>query len=88
MSRLGAWASVKSFRPKGGEGPRSGGGRNAEEDFRGEKRSNATHESTTDPQARQYRKGKGQGQAEHALLVNGNMPLPKERVPERHVAMM
>ena len=48
---------MKPFRPKGGEGPGGGGGRNAEADFRGEKRSNATHESTTDPQALQYRKG-------------------------------
>lgn len=65
---------MKSFRPKGGAGPRGGGGRNAEEDFRGEKRSNATHESTTDPQALQYRKGKGQ-EAKlcylgHALMDN------------------
>ena len=37
-----------------------GGGRNAEPDFHGEKRSNATHQSSTDPQARLYRKGKGQ----------------------------
>ena len=71
---LEAWASMKSFRPKGGEGPRGGGGRNAEEDFRGEKRSNATHESTTDPQALQYRKSKGQ-EAKlcylgHALMDN------------------
>ena len=71
---LEAWASMKSFRPKAGEGPRGGGGHNAEVDFRGEKRSNATHESTTDPQARQYRKGKGQ-EAKlcylgHALMDN------------------
>ena len=71
---LEAWASMKSFRPKGGEGPRGGGGRNAEADFRGEKRSNATHESTTDPQALQYRKGQGQ-EAKlcylgHALMDN------------------
>jgi Transposase DDE domain len=36
------------------------GGRNGEQDFRGEKRSNETHESTTDPDARLYRKGNGQ----------------------------
>jgi len=52
---------MKSFRPKGtgkddGEG---GGGRNASADFRGEKRSNDTHESTTDPDAMLYRKGAG-----------------------------
>jgi transposase len=68
-----AWASLKSFKPKpdvaegeggppedgaGGEGDR-GGGRNAEVDFKGERRSNATHRSTTDPEALLYRKGPG-----------------------------
>jgi IS5 family transposase len=61
-----AWASMKSFRPKkppdgGGtsDGGTMGGGRNAPADFRGEKRSNQTHQSTTDPDARLYRKGPG-----------------------------
>lgn len=55
-----AWASMKSFRPKGGEDEDGeGGGRNASADFRGQKRSNETHESTTDPDARLYRKGPG-----------------------------
>jgi transposase len=66
-----AWASMKSFRPKDeerkDEGPTDGGGeaapaaagRNAERDFRGEKRTNETHASTTDPDARLYRKGRG-----------------------------
>ena len=57
-----AWASMKSFKPKGSkdDSDEDGrGGRNAEADFRGEKRSNATHESTTDPDARLYRKGPG-----------------------------
>jgi transposase len=56
-----AWASIKSFKPKepsdGGGTP--GGGRNAPVDFRGEKRSNQTHRSTTAPDARLYRKGPG-----------------------------
>jgi hypothetical protein len=39
--------------------PTGGGGRNGEVDFYCEKRSNATHASTTDPDARLYRKGKG-----------------------------
>jgi transposase len=57
-----AWASMKSFRPKDGSGePPTGGGRNAERDFHGEKRTNATHASTTDPDARLYRKSPGQG---------------------------
>ena len=54
-----AWASMKSFKPKDGadEPPGEGGGRNREADFHGEKRSNETHASTTDPEARLYRKG-------------------------------
>ena len=61
-----AWASMKSFVPKhGGTEPPAapgrgpGGGRNAERDFHGEKRTNETHASTTDPDARLFRKGKG-----------------------------
>ena len=60
---IDAWASMKSFKPKapgdGDEPPPGGGGRNAEIDFKGQKRSNATHQSTTDPEARLYRKGRG-----------------------------
>ncbi len=58
-----AWASMKSFKPKAAEGdddqPPASGGRNAEVDFKGQKRSNETHASTTDPEARLYRKGSG-----------------------------
>ena len=56
-----AWASMKSVKPKHGSGepPAQGGGRNAEADFHGQKRSNDTHASTTDPDTRLYRKGKG-----------------------------
>lgn len=58
---LEAWASIKSFRRKdGGDDPGSGGGRNGERDFHGEKRTNESHASTTDPQARLYRKSDGQ----------------------------
>lgn len=55
-----AWASIKSFKPKAGSGepPSDGGGRNVEADFHGERRSNKTHASTTDPDARLYKKGK------------------------------
>ena len=60
-----AWASMKSFVPKdsgsedsSGSG-RSGQGRNAERNFHGEKRKNDTHCSTTDPDARLFRKGAG-----------------------------
>jgi transposase len=56
-----AWASMKSFRPKDGDGDDTPPqGRNGERDFRGEKRSNETHASTTDPDARLFRKGPGQ----------------------------
>jgi hypothetical protein len=58
-SRGDRWASMKSFRPKDGSDGPSAPGRNAERDFHGEKRSNATHASTTDPEAKLYRKGRG-----------------------------
>jgi transposase len=59
-SLIQAWASMKSFRPKDGDGtPPTDGGRNPSRDFRGERRSNATHGSTTDPDALLYRKGPG-----------------------------
>jgi transposase len=46
-----AWASMKSFRPKDGAGKPPALGRNGERDFRGERRSNETHRSTTDEDA-------------------------------------
>lgn len=56
-----AWASMKSFKPRDHPGDHDdGSGRNAERDFRGEKRSNDTHASTTDPDARLYKKADGQ----------------------------
>ena len=56
-----AWASIKSFRRKdGGDQDNDGPGRNAERSFHKEKRSNETHQSTTDPEARLYKKGEGQ----------------------------
>ena len=53
-----AWASQKSFRPKDGTDDQhpGGGGRNAQADWKGQPRSNDTHASTTDPDARNYRK--------------------------------
>ncbi|TKC92727.1 IS5 family transposase [Trinickia terrae] len=55
-----AWASHKSFRPKdGSEDPPAGGGRNADTDWKGRRRSNETHESSTDPDARLFKKSKG-----------------------------
>jgi transposase len=72
-----AWASMKSLKPKntdGGHEPPASGGRNEEVDFRGEKRSNQTHSSTSDPDAMLYRKGAGM-EAKlcfigHALMEN------------------
>jgi transposase len=55
-----AWASMKSFQPKDGSGEPPGPGRNGERNFRKEKRSNETHASLTDPDARLFRKGDGQ----------------------------
>src|SRR5438270_11119240 len=58
-----AAASLKSFRPKDeppGDPPVGGNPSNRWVDFHGEKRSNATHQSTTDPDARLCRKGPGQ----------------------------
>ena len=56
-----AWASTKGFKPRDGSGdePPSGSGRNAKVDFKGQKRSNETHASTTDQEAKLYRKGAG-----------------------------
>jgi len=62
-----AWASQKSFQKKDGGDDQPG-------QFRGEKRSNDTHESKTDPEARLYRKGNGQeaklGYLGHVLMEN------------------
>jgi transposase len=67
-----AWASQKSFRRKDGGEPPSGNGR--EVDFHGERRSNKTHQSTTDPDARLYKKSKGSeakmSYLGHALMEN------------------
>jgi transposase len=64
-----AWASQKSFQKKNGGDGNPG-------EFRGEKRSNETHESKTDPEAKLYRKGHGQeaklGYLGHVLIENRN----------------
>jgi transposase len=81
-----AWASMKSFRPKDGSGEPPAPGRNGERDFHGEKRSNETHASTTDPDARLYRKSSGQPsklaylghvlmENRHALVVDTRLTL-------------
>jgi transposase len=53
-----AWASMKSFRRKDGQDQPPSGGRNGERDFHKEKPADETHASTTDPDARLYRKGR------------------------------
>lgn len=60
-SLIEAWASMKSFRPKGKgpQGPVGGSSGNDAVDFRGEKRSNQTHQSVTDPESRLLRKALG-----------------------------
>jgi transposase len=63
---LEAWASHKSFRPKDGSGPGDGS------DFHGQTRTNDTHASTTDPDARLMRKGKGK-EAKLCYLANALM---------------
>jgi len=96
-----AWASMKSVKPKDGSGepPAQGGGRNAEADFHGQKRSNDTHASTTDPDARLYRKGKGKEtklcfighglmENRHGLLIDACLTLADghaERVAALHM---
>jgi hypothetical protein len=73
-----AWASMKSFKPKNAsqDPPAEGGGRNQETDFHRQRRSNDTHVSTSDPEAKLYRKGQGK-EAKlcfmgHALMENRN----------------
>ena len=96
-----AWASMKSVKPRDGSGepPARGGGRNAEADFHGQKRSNVTHASSTDPDARLYRKGKGKEtklcfighglmENRHGLLVDACLTLADghaERVAALHM---
>ena len=68
-----AWASMKSFKPRdGSHEPPAGGGRNGEADFHGQKRSNRTHASTTDCDARLYRKGPGK-EAKLCFIGHGLM---------------
>lgn len=72
---IDAWASLKSFQPKTGpQDPTDGDSGNPSVDFHGQKRSNATHQSTTDEQAQLARKGRGKEArlcyGLHALMEN------------------
>jgi transposase len=68
---LEAWASQKSFRPRDQDPPPDGGG-NPTVNFHGQRRSNVTHQSTTDPDARLYKKARGRearlGYLGHVLM--------------------
>ncbi len=81
-----AWASQKSFRAKdpGNDDEPGDQGRNTCRDFHGEKRSNATHASTTDSDARHYKKSQG-SEAKlsfmgHTLMENRNGLMVDARV--------
>ena len=88
-----AWASQKSFQKKEDDGP---GGDGA--DFHGHQRSNQTHASTTDPEAKLYRKGSGQeaklSYLGHVLMENRNglivdaMVTEADGTAERDAAML
>ncbi len=95
-----AWASRKSFRPKDGSGEPPTSGRNGERDFHGEKRSNETHASTTDPDARLFKKSAGQSSRlchmGHVVMENRNglvvatatTTAPGTAEPEAAIAMI
>jgi transposase len=88
-SLIEAWASLKSFKPKdhgpGDEPPPDDPG-NPSIDFHGQKRGNATHESTTDPEAKLARKGNGKEAklcfSGHALMENRHGLLLDFRIAE------
>jgi transposase len=96
---LEAWASFKSFKPREGKGdqaPPDDPG-NPTVDFHGEKRSNATHHSTTDPDARLYKKGAGRPaqlaylghvlmENRHGLVVDADVT-PADGYGERDAAL-
>ena len=81
---LEAWAGAKSFRRKDGPSDPPEGGSNPTVDFHGEKRSNATHQSTTDVDARLAKKSRGKeaklSYAGHVLMENRNGLIVTTRV--------
>ena len=93
---LEAWASHKSFRPRDEEPPAAGGS-NPAVDFHGERRRNETHQSTTDPDARLYKKAQGRearlGYLGHVLmehrsgLIVGATVTPATGRAEREAAL-
>jgi transposase len=93
-----AWASLKSVRRKDGpDEPPPSGGRNPDRNFHGEKRSNKTHASSTDPEAQLFRKGKSREarlyylghvlmENRHGLVVDGSLT-PANGFAERDQAL-
>jgi transposase len=91
---LEAWASQKSFRPRDQDPPVGGG--NPTVNFHGDRRTNATHQSTTDPDARLYKKARGRearlGYLGHVLmehrsgLIVKTMVTPADGYGERDAA--
>ena len=92
-----AWASLKSFRAKDGSDEPPSPGRNGERDFHGEKRANDTHASTTDPDAKLYRKssntaaklsyiGHALAENRHGLIVEADATKATSRA-EREAAL-
>lgn len=86
---LDAWASMKSVQPRDGSGgPPPGGGKNPSVDFHGQRRTNETHASTTDPEARLARKGDGQPAklafAGHILMENRSGLIADVLITEAH----
>lgn len=88
-----AWASMKSFVPRSDDGSNDdnangggSGGRNPNVNFRGKRRTNDTHASSTDPNARLYRKAKGQPAQlcyiGHALMENRSGLIVDTRLTE------
>jgi transposase len=94
---LEAWASQKSFRPRDQDPPAPGGG-NPTVNFHGQRRTNATHHSTTDPDARLYKKARGRearlGYLGHVLmehrsgLIVKSMVTPADGYGERDAAVV
>ena len=94
---LKAWASHKSFQPRDQDPPSEGGG-NPTRDFHGQRRRNDTHQSTTDPDARLYRKARGReahlGYLGHVLmehrsgLIVKTMVTPADGHGERDAAVV
>jgi transposase len=95
---LEAWASHKSFKRRDGSSTPPDGPSNPAVDFRGERRRNDTHQSTTDPDARLYRKSDGRpaqlAYAGHVLMENrsglivGTRLTPADGYGERDAALL